>query len=53
MIIQTILIRHALHFTQEKLTKKTRISVNFLSKLERGASRIVSAEILQRLSQRL
>lgn len=45
--------RHALHLTQEKLAEKAGMSVNFLSKLERGASRTVSAETLQRLANAL
>ena len=40
-------------FTQEKLAEKAKISVNFLSKLERGASRTVSAETLQHLANAL
>ena len=45
--------RHVLHLTQEKLAEKAKISVNFLSKLERGASRTVSAETLQHLANAL
>ena len=45
--------RHALHLTQEKLAERAGISVNFLSKLERSASKSVSAETLQRLADAL
>ena len=45
--------RHALHLTQEKLAERAEISVNFLSKLERSASKSVSAETLQRLADAL
>lgn len=45
--------RHALHLTQEKLAEKADMSVNFLSKLERGASKTVSAETLQHLATAL
>ena len=45
--------RHALHLTQEKLAKRAGMSVNFLSKLERGASKTVSAETLQHLANAL
>lgn len=45
--------RHALHLTQEKLAERAGISVNFLSKLERSASKSVSAETLQRLANAL
>jgi transcriptional regulator with XRE-family HTH domain len=45
--------RHALHLTQEKLAERAGMSVNFLSKLERGASRTVSAETLQHLASAL
>ena len=45
--------RHTLHLTQEKLAERAGLSVNFLSKLERGTSRTVSAETLQRLANAL
>ncbi|MBC8744268.1 helix-turn-helix transcriptional regulator [Lactobacillus sp. Marseille-P7033] len=45
--------RHALHLTQEKLAERAGISINFLSKLERSASKSVSAETLQRLANAL
>lgn len=45
--------RHAMHLTQEKLAEKAGMSVNFLSKLERGASKTVSAETLQHLANAL
>lgn len=45
--------RHAMHLTQEKLAEEAGMSVNFLSKLERGASKTVSAETLQHLANAL
>ena len=45
--------RHTMHLTQEKLAEKADMSVNFLSKLERGASKTVSAETLQHLANAL
>lgn len=42
-----------MHLTQEKLTERAGLNVNFLSKLERGANKTVSAETLQHLATAL
>ncbi|MFR0509538.1 helix-turn-helix domain-containing protein [Limosilactobacillus reuteri subsp. suis] len=45
--------RHALNISQEKLAEASDLSINYISRIERGASKHISAESLYRISKSL
>lgn len=45
--------RHELHMTQQKLAELSDLSINFISRLERGGSTEVSSSTLKRLADAL
>ncbi|MBB1123206.1 helix-turn-helix domain-containing protein [Limosilactobacillus albertensis] len=45
--------RHALNISQEKLAEASDLSINYISRIERGASKHISAESLYKISKSL
>ena len=45
--------RHELNISQEKLAEASDLSINYISRIERGASKHVSADTLYKISKSL